>query len=70
LDVHIEVRELIPVGDSTVVAVATWRARGEASGAAVEQTRALVFYIQGGKIVRVEPHASKAEALGAAKAKA
>jgi ketosteroid isomerase-like protein len=67
LDVYVEPQELIPVGDSAVVVIATWRGRGRSSGAPVEQTRALVCYITGGRLIRVEPHGSRAAALEAAR---
>jgi ketosteroid isomerase-like protein len=65
VDVYLELQELIPVGDSRVVAVAKWRGRGQASGTPVESTAAQVFTIRHGKVVSVETHATKKEALEA-----
>src|SRR5919109_543730 len=43
LDIHVEPRELIPIGDSTVVMVARWSGRGRTSGAPVAMNRAQVY---------------------------
>jgi ketosteroid isomerase-like protein len=66
VDVHLELQELIPVGDSRVVAVANWSGRGQASGVSVDASAAQVFTIQRGKVVSVATYASKTEALEAA----
>jgi ketosteroid isomerase-like protein len=66
LDVHVEVEELIPVGDASVVAVATWTGHGSASGTPVGATAAQVFTIEDGVVLTVESYAGKAEALKAA----
>jgi ketosteroid isomerase-like protein len=67
VDVHLELQELIPVGESRVVAVARWSGRGQASGVSVDASAAQVFTIQRGKVVSVETYASKREALEAAR---
>ena len=66
LDVKVEVNELIPVGDSHVVAVARWAGRGAGSGAPVETTAAQLVTIRDGKAIRTETFGSKDEALAAA----
>jgi hypothetical protein len=65
VDPYIELQELISVGESRVVAVATWSGRGQASGTPVGASAAQIFTIQRGKVVSVETHATKAEALEA-----
>ena len=66
VDVYLELQELIPVGDSRVVAVAKWSGRGQASGVSVDASAAQVFTIQRDKVVCVETYANKSEALEAA----
>ena len=66
LDLRIEVEELIPVGDETVVAIAKWTGRGSGSGTPVGQTAVQVFTLEDGRLVKVESHLSKREALEAA----
>jgi ketosteroid isomerase-like protein len=65
LDLQVEPLELISLDDVRVIAVTRWRGRGVSSGIPVDETRALIFTIKGGKAVRVEPYASKKEALEA-----
>jgi ketosteroid isomerase-like protein len=66
VDVHLDLQELISVGDSRVVAVAKWSGRGQASGVSVDASAAQVFTIRRDKVVCVETYASKSEALEAA----
>lgn len=66
IDVHIDLEDLVPVGDSQVVAVASWRGRGTASGAPVDAHAAQLFTFQRGKVVSVETYPSENEALEAA----
>jgi ketosteroid isomerase-like protein len=66
VDPYIELQELISVGESRVVAVAKWSGRGQASGTPVDASAAQVFTIQRSKVVSVETHATKEEALEAA----
>ena len=66
LDVHVEPRELIPVGDDAVVVVAKWIGRGAASGTPVSATAAQVFTFEEGVVVSVESYPGREEALGAA----
>jgi ketosteroid isomerase-like protein len=65
LDLRVEPEELTPIDDYGVVAVATWRGRGQISSTPVKQTGALAFLIHDAKVIRVEGHASKEEALEA-----
>jgi ketosteroid isomerase-like protein len=57
--------ELIDAGDEHVIAVVTRRARGRASGVAVERPFALVWTLRGGKVIRVAWFLARAEALEA-----
>lgn len=66
LDLQIELQELIPVGEASVVAVAKWTGRGSASGAPVGATAAQVLTFADGMVIKVESYASKGEALEAA----
>ena len=66
IDVHIDLEDLTPVGDSRVVAVARWRGRGTASGAPVGAHAAQLFTFERGKVVSVETYPSENEALEAA----
>jgi ketosteroid isomerase-like protein len=66
LDVHIEILELIPVGDAKVVAVAEWTGRGSASGTPIGATVAQVMTLRKGLGIKVESYRDKREALEAA----
>jgi uncharacterized protein len=63
--VEYEIEELIDAGDH-VISVLTYRTRGRASGADVEQTDYPVWTIKKGRIVRVVWLPTRAEALEAA----
>ena len=66
-DVETSCEELIDAGDSVVVSVARYRARGRASGARVEGPAQYgVWTVREGKIVRVVWFSTRAEALEAA----
>jgi ketosteroid isomerase-like protein len=65
--VESDVAELIDGGDDRVISVETTRARGRASGAAVELHEAGIWTLRAGRIVRVEwLDARREEALEAA----
>ena len=66
IDVQIDLEDLVPVGDSRVVAVARWRGRGTASGAPVDAHAAQLFTFERGKVVSVETYPSENDALQAA----
>jgi ketosteroid isomerase-like protein len=66
LDVHIEILELIPVGNAKVVAVAEWTGRGSASGTPIGATIAQVMTLRDGLGIKVESYRGKREALEAA----
>ena len=61
----VEPEELLPIGDSVVVAVVVNRARGAHSGADVESRTAQVWVVQDGKATRFEYFSTKEEALAA-----
>jgi ketosteroid isomerase-like protein len=63
---RVEVEELIAVGDSVVV-VATKHAEGRQSGAEVSsREHPLVFTMRAGRIIRIDLHGSRTDALEAA----
>ena len=66
LDIRVAVQELIPVGDDTVVAIATWTGRGSASEAPVGATAAQVFTLKDGRLIKAESYSDRREALQAA----
>ena len=65
LDLRVETKALIPVGDSAVVLVAKWVGEGRMSGTPVEAVRAQIFTFERGTLVRVESYSTRAEALKA-----
>jgi ketosteroid isomerase-like protein len=62
-DIHAEILELIDGGD-TVVCVLRWRLRAQ-SGVELETVEGWVTRIRDGRILRIEQHAGKREALEA-----
>ena len=62
---RLELREAIDAGDRVVALVHEYR-RGKGSGVAVEADIALVYGFKEGKVVRIVPYMSQAEALEAA----
>jgi ketosteroid isomerase-like protein len=66
LDLCIDILELTPLDETRDLAVGTWRGRGSASGAPVEQSATQVFTVQGGQIRSIERYARRDEALQAA----
>jgi ketosteroid isomerase-like protein len=62
---RLELREAIDAGDRVVALVHEYR-RGKGSGVAVEADIALVYGFKGGKVVRIVPYMSQAQALEAA----
>ena len=64
-DARFELKEISEPVDGAVLLVADHRARGRASGVEVHATLVWVYGIRGGKITRVEGHATRAEALAA-----
>lgn len=63
-DLFLRLEEAIDAGDQ-VVAVHRLRGRGRASGASLDAHLAVVFTVDGGKIVRAREYATRAEALEA-----
>jgi ketosteroid isomerase-like protein len=66
LDLRVEIKELVALGDSRVLAVARWTGRGVGSGAPVEATAAQLVTLERGRAISTETYATKAEALAAA----
>jgi ketosteroid isomerase-like protein len=64
---EVQIRSLEPAGDAVVVRARS-TARGRASGAAVEEEIALVYWVRDGKVIRGEAFRSAADALEAARA--
>ena len=62
---RLELREAIDAGDRVVALVHEYR-RGKGSGVGVEADIALVYGFKEGKVVRIVPYMSQAEALEAA----
>ncbi len=62
---HFDIEETRDEGD-LVFLYASHHGRGRSSGVAVEKQTAYVFWVRDGKVVRVELHAGRAEALKAA----
>ena len=62
---RMELQRAIDAGDQVVALVHEYR-RGKGSGVIVEADIALVYGFREGKIVRIEPYMSQAEALEAA----
>jgi ketosteroid isomerase-like protein len=62
---RLELREAIDAGDRVVALVHEYR-RGKSSGVVVEADIALVYGFKEGKVVRIVPYMSQAEALEAA----
>jgi ketosteroid isomerase-like protein len=62
---RLELREAIDAGDRVVALVHEYR-RGKGSGVVVEADIALVYGFKQGKVVRIVPYMSQAEALEAA----
>jgi hypothetical protein len=60
-----EVREIIGA-DDVFVTVVLWHLRGRGSGVELEVEEGWAFWMRGGKVVQVEQHGSKDEALEAA----
>lgn len=65
LDLKVEPREIIAVGDTQVLAVARWIGRGARSGTPVDATNAQVLTLENGRVVHFETYTSKDEALKA-----
>jgi len=65
-DARFEVTELSELDGGSVLLVADHHARGRGSGVEVHSTLVWVYGVRDGKIVRVEGHATRADALGAA----
>ena len=64
---EVHIRSLEPAGDAVIVNARS-TARGRASGAAVEEDIALVYWLRDGRIVRGQAFRSREEALEAARA--
>ena len=64
---EVHIRSLEPAGDAVVVHARS-TARGRASGAAVEEEIALVYWARDGRIVRGQAFRSREDALEAARA--
>jgi ketosteroid isomerase-like protein len=62
---RLELRKAIDAGDRVVALVHEYR-RGKGSGAVVEADIALVYGFEQGKVVRIVPYMSQADALEAA----
>jgi ketosteroid isomerase-like protein len=62
---RMELKRAIDAGDQVVALVREYR-RGKGSGVTVEADVALVYGFRKGKVVRIEPYMSQAEALEAA----
>ena len=62
---RMELQRVIDAGDRVIALVHEYRI-GKGSGAAVEADIALVYGFKAGKVVRIEPYMSQAEALEAA----
>jgi hypothetical protein len=62
---HFEIEETRDLGDR-VLLLATHRGRGRTSGVEVQGQTAYLYRVRDGKIVRVELHPSRAQALEAA----
>ena len=62
---RLELREAVDAGDRVVALVHEYR-RGKGSGVVVEADIALVYGFKEGKVVRIVPYMSQAEALEAA----
>jgi ketosteroid isomerase-like protein len=60
---RVEVEELVDAGDQVV---AVMRLRGRTHEREIDQPRSSLLTLRGGKIVRIEPFASRDDALGAA----
>ena len=64
-DARFNIEEAIALDDGSVLVVAQHHARGKASGVEIKGEVVWVYRLRGGKIVRVEGHESRAEALEA-----
>jgi ketosteroid isomerase-like protein len=64
-DARFELTELHELDGGEVLLVADHHARGRGSGVVVRATLVWVYGVRGGKIVRVEGHATRADALEA-----
>jgi len=64
-DVSLEAEEFIDLGDR-VLAIATFRATGRASGATIEQPNATVWSLKGGRVATVRVFFDRREALAVA----
>ena len=62
---HFDIEETRDEGD-LVFLYASHHGRGRSSGVAVEKQTAYLYWVRDGKVVRVELHAGRAEALKAA----
>ena len=62
---RMELRRAIPVGDQ-VVALVHENRKGRGSGVTVEADIALVYGFRDGKVIRIQPYMSQADALEAA----
>jgi ketosteroid isomerase-like protein len=62
-DARFQIRDLIDVDESSVLLVATHRARGRVSGVPTEGTVTWLYRLRDGKIACVEGFESRAEAL-------
>jgi ketosteroid isomerase-like protein len=65
-DWSIELERVIDAGDDRVVAVFHQQAIGEGSGAAVELHMALLYELEGGRVIRMRNFLDPADALKAA----
>jgi len=65
-DARFEVTELSELDGGSVLLVADHHARGRGSGVEVHSTLVWVYGVRDGKIIRVEGHATPADALDAA----
>jgi ketosteroid isomerase-like protein len=64
-DARFEIHEMVDLDASSVLLIATFHARGRASGAGVEGEVVWVYRLRDGKITYVRGYASRAEALAA-----
>jgi ketosteroid isomerase-like protein len=65
-DLRNEAEEILPTPDGRYLVMQVFRARGRASGVAVEDENAVLFTMRDGKIARMEGHWSRDSARRAA----
>jgi ketosteroid isomerase-like protein len=62
-DLHFELREIIELDDGSILVIAENRARGRASGIAVEMPVFWRYWLRDGKIVRLRGFQSREQAM-------